>query len=97
MCCICDILYASCVVFVTLYCIICNVLVFIFQAQYTLIMRQGDPRLHSIRVNVTDANGNNIPTSVDWTEDGTNQGIGTFIPTVTGSHMVRKYIIHRHS
>lgn len=51
-------------------------------------MRQGDPRLHSINVNVTDANGNNIPTSVDW-EDGTSQGTGTFIPTVTGSHMVR--------
>ena len=86
MCCICDaVLYNM------------SFTVFILQAQYTLIMRQGDPRLHSIRVNVTDANGNNIPTSVDWTEDGTNQGIGTFIPTVTGSHMVRKYIIHRHT
>lgn len=53
-------------------------------------MRQGDPRLHSINVTITDANGNHIPTSVDWEEGSTHagQGTGTFIPSVTGSHMV---------
>ncbi|XP_067943794.1 filamin-B-like [Watersipora subatra] len=59
------------------------------KTQYSLMMKHGDPRLHTIEVTVTDPMGKRVPTALEWQEDNPGRGMGSFTPTVTGAHMLR--------